>query len=594
MEYDRNYLEDLRNKIDIVEVVESYLKLKKSGKNYVGLCPFHNDRSPSFTVNRERGLYHCFGCGAGGNVFTFIMEMEKVVFADAVRQLANRFNLTPPVSVVLPDKNERLFKANEKIATIYHEILKKNSKGAKALEYLYSRGINEGSLNKFLLGYSPYDSILINKMNLHGLDKDTLLKLGLVVQRESGLDDALRDRIVFPIFDQIGRVVGFAGRSIKEDLLPKYLNIGETSLFKKSRILYGLAQAKSSISKSKKVILVEGYMDVIMLHQQGFNNAVSTMGTSLTTEQVELLKRWADEVTLMYDSDEGGKAATKRSIDLLKEVDIKIKALTDYGEKDPDEYLRKHGKEKLDNLLKEALPVYELIWKIFLEQGDLKSIEGKSSFIKMVLNFLVDNKDLALTSEYVRRLSEITLVKEELFLKELERMKRKEVITNDAVTPLLSKMSGKERLRQELEEFLTAFLLRDVEKFIKLSEGLTPKEIVNKQLRLIFEKVFKIIRDEGILSAESMNRDFTESEIAYTSKLLIDEKYEVSFDELQSMVRMLRLLKNEVEIENLKGMIKQSELAGDFEKQRILLAEFNNLLELSRGLKSKKAGGLHE
>ncbi len=585
MNVDRNYLEKLRQKADIVEVISSYLKLRKSGKNYVGLCPFHNERTPSFTVSKDRGLYHCFGCGVGGNVFTFVMEMEKIAFNDAARMLARRFNITFPSSVPSTNKFEKLFQANLKIASFYNEMLKKHSQGKAVLDYLSGRGIKDESVEKFHLGYSPPDSILAKKYTAHELELDTLLKLGLVVQRDTGLEDVLRDRLVIPIYDHMGRIVGFAGRSLREDLMPKYLNIGETALFKKSKILYGLSQGKNSISKNKKAILVEGYFDVISLHQSGFSYAVSTMGTSLTLEQVDLLKRWVDEVILMFDLDEGGKAATMRSIDLLKGLDIKVKVLSDYGEKDPDELLRARGNDILKEMLNQTVPAYEFIWKNFIAQSDLGSIEGKSSFIRMVSNYLADSKNPTLVSEYIRRMSEITRVKEELLLRELERIKRKGSSTVESITQLIGKISGKEKLRQEIELYLLSFLLKDTESFLKISEGLSPEEITNHQLKGIFEKVLKIVKEEGILPLSSMNKVFTEEEIALTSRLLIDDKFDLDFVEVKNMIRKFRQLKNEVDIENLKTQIKQTEVKSDFEEQRKLLVDLRYLMELNRELK---------
>lgn len=580
-----DFLEELRQKADLVEVVSTYLKLKRSGKNYVGLCPFHNERTPSFTVSRDRGLYHCFGCGAGGNVFTFVMEMEKVAFNDAVRILARRYNLPWSSSEPSTNKHEKLFQANLRIATFYHEMLKKLPQGKAVLDYLDKRGVKEESLEKFLLGFSTPDSALVKKYSTLGLELDTLMKLGLVAQRESGLEDVLQDRLIIPVFDHMGRVVGFAGRSLREELMPKYLNIGETALFKKSRLLYGLSQVKNNLSKDKKAILVEGYFDVISLHQHGFPQALSPMGTSLTSEQINLLKRWVDEVILMFDLDEGGKTATLRSIELLREADIKVKVIPDYGGKDPDELLRTYGKDAMEELISQAIPAYECIWKNFVAQSDLISIEGKSSFIRMVLNFLAGSRDHAVASEYIRRVSELTGVKEELLFRELERVKRKGSSVSEPAPSLVRRVSGKERLRQEIEGYLISSLLKDTEGFLRVCEGLSPEEITSQQLRGILEKVFKIVKEEGILPLSSMHKFFTEEELSITSRLLLDDKFELNLDEVKNMIRKLRQIKNEVDIENLKVRIKEAEATGDFEEQRKLLADFRYLMEYNRGLK---------
>ncbi len=338
------FIQELKSRADIADVVGSYVKLKKVGRNLMGLCPFHNEKSPSFSVSSENGFFHCFGCGVGGDVITFIKQIENLDYVDAVRFLAQRAGMTVPEgnrNDGLTQLRSRIYEANREAARFYHKQLY-SPEGREALAYLRGRQLTEKTIIHFGLGYSPKSRFeLVNHLKAKGFTNNELIQANLANQSQRGNPfDRFSDRVMFPIIDLRGNVIGFGGR-IMTDIKPKYLNTAETPAFNKSRNLFALQFAKNKANG--QLILVEGYMDVIALHQAGFENAVATLGTALTQEQATVIKRYCDEVVLCYDADEAGQKATTRAISILRPTGINIKVVTVPSGKDPDEFMKSYG-----------------------------------------------------------------------------------------------------------------------------------------------------------------------------------------------------------------------------------------------------------
>lgn len=346
-------IEEVRSAVDIVDVVSDYVALKKRGTNFFGLCPFHSEKTPSFSVNPERGIYKCFGCGKGGNVFSFLREIEKLDFVEAVRVLAERAGVTLPTpssadtqasSVV-----DSLYHALRLAGRFYHHQLTETEPGKRALRYLEERGFKDETIRRFGIGYAPdtWDA-LIHHAEKESTSVEYLEMAGLVVKREKGdgYYDRFRGRVMFPLLTQVGQVVGFTGRILDGDeKQAKYVNTPETQVYHKGRLLYGLHFAKNDIRKSEEAYLVEGNTDVISMHQSGINNVVATSGTALTTTQVKLLGRYTDSVVLLFDADLAGVAAMERSIDLLLEANMKVRTLRLPEGYDPDSFVQKKGRD---------------------------------------------------------------------------------------------------------------------------------------------------------------------------------------------------------------------------------------------------------
>lgn len=393
-------VENVRQQVEIVDLVGEYVRLDKKGRNYVGLCPFHQDKDPSFTVNREKQIFHCFGCGAGGNVFKFIMLAENLTFPEAVRRLARR------VGVMLPDtenprekararREEKAWQINGMVRDFYRRLLLQNPSVEEARNYLKGRGLTPEIQELFKLGYAPVHwDALIRFMESRQCPASHLVTLGLAVDGERRPYDRFRNRIIFPINNALGRVVGFGGRLL-DNGQPKYLNTPETPFFNKRLVLYGLDLARTAIREQGAAVIMEGYMDVVTAHQFGITNAVASLGTSLTTEQGKLLLRYTRDVIIAYDADAAGVAATIRGLDLLQELGCRVRVVTVPDGKDPDEFIRRHGIEGWQGLLARA----ETLLEYKLRQAGRKTDNAAE-----ILRFIMPNID-ALQSNVEREQS---------------------------------------------------------------------------------------------------------------------------------------------------------------------------------------------
>lgn len=383
MAIDQSFLDELTARSDIVDVVSRYVSLKKSGSNYFGLCPFHNEKSPSFSVSQDKQIFHCFGCGVGGGVLSFIMRAEGLEFHDAVSFLAKQNGMTVPESNYDPKagkRRERLFELMRDTARFYYSELWK-PENAKVQQYFARRGLTKKTMNRFGLGFAP-DSFFatMDAMQEKGYTKEELLACGLVAKSEKGnLYDKFRNRVMFPIFDLRGNVIAFGGR-VMDDSKPKYLNSPETAIFHKSRNLFAIEQARKT--KNNYFILAEGYMDVIALHQAGFDSAVASLGTSLTEEQARLLARYTQNIIISYDADNAGQAASQRAIDILKKAGLNVRVLKIPNAKDPDEFIKEKGSDAFRRLIEKSADDIAYKLDIIAAKFDLEEDQDRISFLK--------------------------------------------------------------------------------------------------------------------------------------------------------------------------------------------------------------------
>ena len=387
MLYSDELLEEIRSRNDIVSVIGSYIRLQKKGSNHMGLCPFHNEKTPSFSVSASKQMYHCFGCGVGGNVFTFVMEYENYSFLEALRFLAERAGIALPEQELSEEQRRqsdlkgRLLEVNKQ-AAMYFYYQFKNPEGQAAYDYLVKRGLSEDTIKHFGLGYSNrYSDDLYRYLKKAGYEDEFLSQTGLVtIDERLGGRDKFRDRVMFPIMDANHRVIGFGGRVMGNagPEVPKYLNTPETRIFEKSRNLYGLNFAKAS--RKTYFLICEGYMDVIALHQAGFTNAVAALGTAFTGFHANLLKRYTNEVLLTFDSDQAGTQAALRAIPILKEVGLTIKVINMKPYKDPDEFIKALGAEEFQKRITEARSSFFFEIDVLQREYDLSDPEQKTKF----------------------------------------------------------------------------------------------------------------------------------------------------------------------------------------------------------------------
>ncbi|WP_077075409.1 DNA primase [Aedoeadaptatus urinae] len=419
---DDEIIRRVKEESDIVEWIGRYTKLEKKGRNYMGLCPFHTEKTPSFSVQPDKGYYHCFGCGAGGDVIKFLMEKEGLGFIEAVEKLAEdlHIDLKPSFRDTAADKKrERMVAMNREAALYYMEILSRNP---YSLDYLKNRGIGQDMILAFGLGFAPAGGDqLLGHMKAKGYDEKELFEANLLSYNEERKHyyDRFRNRLIFPIIDRKSRVVGFGGR-VLDDSLPKYLNSSDTLLYKKSRELYGLNRVMK-MSDRERILLVEGYMDVISLHAAGIGYAVASLGTSLTREQARIIKRYGRQVFICYDGDKAGQAATDRAIDVLLEEDIRPRIIVLEGGKDPDEYIRDYGKIAFEGKLNRGLSYVEFQVQNLEKNYHLEDAASLSEFLKGVTGILSKVKSPVERDVFAKKFAETYGVRPESFEAEFRR-----------------------------------------------------------------------------------------------------------------------------------------------------------------------------
>lgn len=405
MLYSDNLIEEIRSSNDIVDIISTYINLKKQGSSYFGLCPFHSEKSPSFSVSRDKQMYYCFGCGAGGNVYTFLMEYENYTFPEALRELAKRAGITveeaeqSPEAKRAADYRSTLLEMNKTAAGYFYYLLR-TDKGKKAYDYLINRGITDDIIKKFGLGYADiYNNDLYQYLKKKGYSDLQLKDSGLVeIDEVRGGYDKFWNRVMFPIMDVNNKAIGFGGRVMGEGK-PKYLNSKETAVFDKSRTLYGLNFARTS--RKKNIIICEGYMDVIAMHQAGFQNAVASLGTAFTSQQAMLLKRYTSEVILAYDSDEAGTKAALRAIPILKDVGISVRVLKINPYKDPDEFIKANGTEAFQERLDQAVGSFMFEIEVLSREFNQNDPESKTKFQHEAASKLASIEEILERTNYI-------------------------------------------------------------------------------------------------------------------------------------------------------------------------------------------------
>ncbi len=398
----KDKIEEVRDRASIVQVISDYMPLNKRGANYLGLCPFHSEKTPSFSVNEEKSIYYCFGCNATGNVITFLMNKEGMSFPEAVMSLADRFGVVIPKEAKgPPDKRDEVYGAL-KVATDFFCKSLRSPAGLAAREYFKGRGFDEQAADEFKVGFAPdsWDG-LVNFLKAAGVSTEAAVKAGLVIKKESGgTYDRFRGRLIFPIIDTRGRTIGFGGRILGPGE-PKYLNSPESPVFKKGETLYGFFQAKQAIMKEKSVIVVEGYFDLLALHSNGFANTVATMGTALTREHLRFLKGYAETVYALFDGDEAGRKAAVRGLPLFLEEEIDCRAVLLSEGKDPDEFLSLKGAEAMRAELAKAAPLMEFYLNEVKGKLDLAKPSDKRKYLNSALEYLSQVVNVAERGHYV-------------------------------------------------------------------------------------------------------------------------------------------------------------------------------------------------
>lgn len=517
-----DFLQELKARSDMVDVASSYLNLKRRGRNMVGLCPFHGEKTPSFNIYPENGSFYCFGCGAGGDVITFIRKIENLDYIEAVRFLAQRAGLDMPENSYdegLSNLRKRIYEANREAGRFFYRQLY-TKQGEKALSYLRGRALSEQTIRHFGLGYSPPSRFtLTDYLRKKGFKDNELVQANLAVKgSRGGIADRFFDRVMFPIIDLRGNVIAFGGR-IMGDAKPKYLNTADTMVFKKSTNLFALNLAKND--GSRKLILAEGYMDVIALHQAGFTNAVATLGTALTQEQALLMKRYADEVVICYDADEAGQKAAQRAIGLLRSAGMLIRVLSIPGAKDPDEFIRENGDKgpaKFKQLLQNSGNDVEYRLQKLKGTFDLRQTEGKVAYLTEASKVLASLENTIEREIYAGKLSDEIGIQKESVMQQVEKYAHtkdigerkkqfRQIQTETSARKDQINPQKADNLRAaRAEEALIAYVMNNPDKALRVLQKLP----VDKMMTDFNRRVYRIVTSRIAQGKSAMLMDISE------------------------------------------------------------------------------------
>ncbi|MDD3539387.1 MAG: DNA primase [Atribacterota bacterium] len=561
MRYSEEILDEIRNRLDIVELISEYVSLKPSGKGYKGLCPFHQEKTPSFMVDSGRQIFHCFGCGEGGNIFTFIMKMEKVKFPEAVKILADKAGIALPTfenqNIKIAPDRELIFRLNEIAADYYHRNLF-SAQGKSARQYLWKRNFSEEIIKKFQLGYAlPGYEHLMSILLAKKIPLSDLFKAGLVAKSsKSGKTmDYFRNRIIFPIFNLQGNIIAFGGR-VLDDKLPKYINSPETAVYSKAKHLYGLFQAKKSIRQKNQVIIVEGYTDVLMAHQYGFEDVVASLGTALTSQQIDLVKRYADEVLVAFDSDTAGKIATLRSLNMIKKAVRKVRIISLPLNSDPADVLLKEGKNYFSNLLDKALPLIDYKLKVLTEQYNASTSAGKISIIRELFPDLSSvTSEVELQTE-VKKIAEKLDLAEESILNDLNRYKKGNRVL---LTSILTDTSS-ESTHINAEKILIGSMLQKRDNIEKIFSELQVEDFSIQEHREIVSIIIDLFKGGEKVSLQKVMDELEDPKMmSLLSKIIMQDLVSLDTMVINRSIKAIKKYKLQQELAKIKNKIREEE-----------------------------------
>ena len=495
MKYKSEDIDNLINQLKIEEVVGEVVELKKSGANYKGLCPFHQDTTPSFSVSPSKNICKCFSCGAGGNPVKFYSEYYKISFEEAAEQLAKKYNI-PLRSYKINDKQEKENDKYYRIMNIAHRFFQDKifeNEGRNAMEYLSGRGVNPKFIRENELGYAPNSwNDLYDHLIASGFEKDDIISLGLAKEGEKGIYDAFRNRIMFPIYSPQGSIIAFGGRTLETSKeIPKYINSPDTPIFKKGKNLYGIKDKGNILRKKNYSLLMEGYMDVLSAHLYGFDVALASLGTAFTLEQGQLLKRYTNNVILSLDMDKAGQTATEKTAFILKNLGFNIRVLNFQNAKDPDEFLKKYGKEEFLKAVKNSLEIFDFLYEFYSKEYDLSNIMSKQKFIERFKDFFQNVESNLEKTLYLDKLSKAINIEKSI----LQDM----LITNNKYREMKpsfyteeKEQSSKSVVKNALEDITMELILADINYY----EYFKDKDIETPLCRKMFE-FFKNSREKG-------------------------------------------------------------------------------------------------
>src|SRR3989338_5807860 len=585
-----NLLEDILSRVDIVEVVSGYIPLKRAGRNFRALCPFHHEKTPSFMVSSDRQIYHCFGCQAGGNAFNFLIQYERLEFPEAVHALAKKAGVVLPESQKQDDKTTslitQLYRINELTASFYESNLNSTA-GLEAKKYLLKRGINEMTMKLFKLGHTSRSwDTLINHLRNKSINLSLLEKAGLILSKEGGgYYDRFRARIIFPIFDIKSRVLAFgarvvpgAGQDAGENASPKYINSPETPIYIKGRNLYGLNLAKDAIRENDSVVIVEGYLDFIIPYQAGLKNIVASLGTALTTEQARLIKRYTHNAVMVYDADAAGQMAVLRTLDIFIEEGMNVKIVSLPEGFDPDSFTRKNGIGNFKEKINQAASLFDYKLRVLRTRYSVKDIEAKALISFEMLLTINRFKNAILKAEYIKRLAQELDIREDALLQELNKIKEvKAYPGQDAQGPIKKALNI-----NPTEKLLIKLMLEEEELINQIRERLEPADFQDERIARIVSLMFDLIEQGKNIEPNKLINELDDesiSQIICESTLLPQVPAQNKENVVNDCIMRLKNERVRTKKLHLHEQIKTAEGLGDDKNLHRLMQEFHCLIK---------------
>ena len=586
--YSEEIIEQVRQNNDIVDIISQYVHLTRKGRNYFGLCPFHNEKSPSFSVSPERQIFHCFGCGVGGNIYTFLMKIEGIGFKDAIEQLAEKANIQlPRIENPEEDRKEELkakiYKINQFTAEFYHQNLYKPT-AKNAQEYVKKRKLTQNTLETFKIGFSGKYDELYKSLKNQGFGEKEILESGLVIKNDRGqFIDMYRNRFMIPICDVRGRVIAFGGR-VLDDSKPKYINSPENVVYSKGRHLFGLNVAKKDCSK--KLLIVEGYMDAISLYQRGITNVVAALGTALTEQQGWLLRKSTEQVILGFDADGAGQTAVARSMEILQKMGCDMRVLQIEGAKDPDEFVLKFGEGRFKLAMDNAISLVEFKVKNLSKNINLENASDKIKFLNEIAKILAKVDNTMEREIYIDKIASNYQISKEAIYAEVNKLiytlsKTENLLQSKTVKNPVVKKNEKEEKDVDIdlkrrEDTIIALLLDANEKiFQKIKEKITPEDFKDETNKKIAIKLYKELENQDV-NVNKLIDEFDEQTQNHITKVMATdygiENIEKAVDDILSKYERERL-------ENKKThILKELETEQDTETKKKLSKELSNII----------------
>ena len=584
MRYSDEILDEVKSSNDIVDVISQYISLKRSGRNYFGLCPFHNEKSPSFSVSPDKQIFHCFGCGVGGNVITFISKIEGIGFKESIEVLAEKANIKlPTIENSADSKKEELkakvYKVNSFTAEYYHKKLyEPTSKIAQ--DYVKKRQLNNETLQSFKIGFSGKFDELYRALKKEGFNEEEILESGLVNKNENGkYIDRYRNRLMIPILDERNRVIAFGGR-VLDDSKPKYINSPENIVYNKGSHLFGLNVAKKG--ETKRLLIVEGYMDAISLHQRGITSVVASLGTALTTRQGWLLRKNCEQVILGFDSDGAGQTAILRAMEVMQNMGCDIRVLQMSGAKDPDEYVVKYGAVRFQKLLDDAISLIEFKIKILQKDLNLESASDKIKFLNEIAKLISKIENTMEREIYIEKIAKGYNISKEAIYAEVNKLQysnRRSSNVLEKERPVVSRVKKENSISEEVikrENTIIWILINSVETYKTIKENIKIEDFKNEENKEILKEIYKAL-ENGNNNISSVLDHIEDEKIQGHLTEIMAEDYGIT-DNKKAIEELL----SKYELEKLEckrdRLIKELNKEEDAEKKRNIGKELNSIV----------------